>query len=109
MSTRHLITTTARRRRCPTCNTPVYAGHSEGLAVAVDTTPLDLAAEITARLAGRATYDLATVGGTQELWARDSPERVQHRRWPVLADHPHPAARRGAVDPAEQPIRRTKK
>ncbi len=97
----HLVTTPARRGHCPDCGLPVLAGIAEGLTAAVDPAPLDLHDALIARLAGRMTYDCVRTDGHSELVARDSPGRVAHRRWPVYAEHPHPAARHRVSDPGD--------
>jgi len=76
----HLVTTPARRGHCPDCGRQVLAGIAEGLTAAVDPTPLDLHDELTARLAGRMTYDCVRTDGHTELVARDSPGRRSEER-----------------------------
>ena len=97
----HLVTTPARRGHCPDCGAEVLTGIAEGLSVAADVEPLDLAAEIAVRLAGRMTYNAVRIDGATELVARSDPCRVRTRRWPVFAEHPHPAARHAVRDPGE--------
>lgn len=84
--TEHLITTRAVPATCHRCAAIVIAGHAEGVPITCDPTPVDLAGEISARLAGRETYDLASVGDRIELAYRDE-YRIRRRRHVVLAQH----------------------
>lgn len=97
----HLITTAAWPGTCPRCSLAILSGYAEGVPAHCDHIELDLTAELTARLQGRATYDL-TGRSRLELVYRDQ-FRIAHRNWPVLAQHACTAA--GVVisirDPAD--------
>lgn len=92
----------ARTERCPRCRQPVIralVGHVAALDVRADPTPLDLAAELAARLDGRSAYCLSIQPYL--------PPRLLHRdRWHiqsgrcehlVIADHRCPGMPPGAV------------
>ncbi|MFD9368807.1 hypothetical protein ACFWA6_14035 [Streptomyces sp. NPDC060020] len=80
----------AVERACPRCGASVltaWAGRTAAVHVIADSEPIDLAAEIQARLEGRLTWRLitSTLGVRRIVW-RD-PLTVPHTAHPVVRDH----------------------
>jgi hypothetical protein len=80
----------AVEKACPRCAAPIltaWAGRTAALHVTADAEPVDLAAEIQARLEGRLTWRLITTRlGVRRIVWRD-PAEVPHHTQPVLRDH----------------------
>lgn len=81
----------AKHGTCPRCNAPVLrarAGRIAALDVVADPQPLDLNAEILARLDGRLTWRLITtaLGMQRIVWRSPSVPTTD----PVIADHKCP-------------------
>jgi hypothetical protein len=95
----HLITTRPVARRCPRCRRLHLTGLAEGLPYRVDPTPLTAHAELAARLAGRASYQLvASTLVYRNQWhiAHD----LTRGRPPVFADHHcHTPVKATDIDP----------
>ncbi|MFD0358269.1 hypothetical protein ACFVHW_31750 [Streptomyces sp. NPDC127110] len=80
----------AVERVCPRCGAPIltaWAGRTAALHVTADAEPIDLAAEIQARLEGRLTWRLITssLGVRRIVWRE--PLAVPHSKHPVVRDH----------------------
>jgi hypothetical protein len=83
------VTRQVRSRPCPGCAAPVLVGLDAdrcALAATVDPWPVDVHGELTASLAGRATYDLAGHWALELRW-RDALLIAWPRRWPVVVAH----------------------
>lgn len=80
----------AVERPCPRCGAAVltaWAGRTAALYVTADPAPVDLAAEIQARIEGRLTWRLLVTSlGVRRIVWRD-PLTVPHGKHPVLRDH----------------------
>jgi hypothetical protein len=89
------LTTRAQLDPCPRCRALTIRALDAPIA-AIDTrldpVPLDVAAELAARLQGRWTYDLFTIAGRHEIAERDLFRIQAPRRFPVLATHTCPGA-----------------
>ena len=82
-------TTRARLTACPRCHAAVIRALDAPIAaldIRLDPVPLDIHAELAARLSGRSTYDLIPAAFHQEIEYRD-PARIRKREYPVLAAH----------------------
>lgn len=104
------LTTKARLEPCGRCNALVLRALDApvaGIDVRCDPTPLDLVAEIRARMADTPTYDLINVGLVKEIAFRDE-WRIKKRKWPVLPKHrcPGPISTK-ALYQARQETKRT--
>lgn len=80
---------------CPRCHAPVLrarAGRVAALDVIADPEPIDLTAEILARLEGRLTWHLTTsaLGIQQITWRDQFHIRAGPAKHPVIADHTCP-------------------
>lgn len=81
--------TRARLTACPRCRAAVIRAldsHIAGLDVRLDPVPLNIHAELTARISGRLTYDLLQAGFGHEIAYRDE-MRIRKHEHPVLAEH----------------------
>ncbi len=58
----HLVSTVARRAKCPDCRATVLSGLDEGIPVRVEPEPVDPAGELAALCDGRRTYGLVADG-----------------------------------------------
>lgn len=101
-----------RTGQCARCGAPVLralVGNPAGVNVAADPWPLDAAAELPARLAGRFTYCLRLHPFLPARITHRSPEHIAAGtcRHHVIADHqcttpaavqPHPATQQPATD-----------
>ncbi|MGW2582974.1 hypothetical protein ACWCYZ_16835 [Streptomyces virginiae] len=80
----------AIEKTCARCGAPIltaWAGRTAALHVTADAEPIDLAAEIQARIEGRLTWRLITTAlGVRRIVWRD-PLTVPHTAHPVLRDH----------------------
>ncbi len=86
------ISTTARFEPCPKCHALTIRALDNpvaGIDTRLDPTPLDLVAELQARISGRWTYDLIGIGARKEIAFRDQ-WRIKKRNWPVLPRHQCP-------------------
>ena len=83
----HLIDRPARLARCHGCGQHVLAAVDSGLASAADPQAISLTAEIAARLAGKAAYDIVTTGTRAYLAYRGIFRVRADRVYPVVADH----------------------
>ncbi|WP_435279283.1 hypothetical protein [Streptomyces sp. 1222.5] len=89
---------TARPGTCPLCQAPVLrarAGRVAALDVTADPTPIDVTAEILARINGQLTWHLVTntLGHSRITWRDIFHIRSGPAKHPVIADHrcpPHP-------------------
>lgn len=79
----------ARLTACAHCRAAVIRAldsHIAALDVRLDPLPLDIRAELAARISGRLTYDLLPAGFHKEIEYRDE-KRIRKREFTVLAEH----------------------
>jgi hypothetical protein len=108
MSDQHLISRPARLVPCHGCHRHILAAIDGGLTVAADPQTITPAAEIAARITGRAAYDIVTTGTRIYLVYRDL-HRIRGRRgYPVVADHECAAGARPyyRLIPPKTPVRK---
>ena len=91
MSGDHLISRPARLIPCHGCHRHVLAAIDGGLTIAADPQAITAIAEITARITGRAAYDITRSGTRAYLVYRDLHRVRAQRDYPVVADHECPA------------------
>jgi hypothetical protein len=85
-----LISRPAQPRPCPRCRARLLVAIDLGLTIRAGAALLDLAAEITARLAGLPTFDVSSVSGKPYLWYRDISRIRLPRKYPVVGGHKCP-------------------
>lgn len=83
----HLISRPAYTEPCTGCRRHILIAIDGGLIVYADLTPLDIPAEIAARLTGRGVYDITRIGGKTHLITRDIFRVRAGREHPVIGDH----------------------
>ena len=91
MSGDHLISRPARLIPCHGCHRHILAAIDGGLTIAADPQAITAIAEITARITGRAAYDITRSGTRAYLVYRDLHRVRAQRDYPVVADHECPA------------------